>query len=791
MTAGGIKIFIVLMNQRGLQLKKAFIKIAVVCTCVLAATFFSPDYERMFSGYSPEALDRFISYLISHIGRYYPGVPINKGMIFAIPMWIIIILSLLKTVDWLSTKRFRRKKEVKPRDLKKTEPGEESFSEGEEFDASKGGDFNKEILVQFFLKLFKIQIGASKSSPGKYSPVTTINVWPNRVYELSVFHSGDWVSRRLTIGPLGDDGVSKSVCYYVIYDDHLVVKVPPEPITDFQEYLACIKADMRIARKIAPKECIIPRVSVVLGRLLSPGMKNSETQNLEKNYVERLNSNSQFQEYLKIGRSFVFFMDLARYYFLSSVVNEMHDMENAMPREILGFPNMIWDTYEFEGRYGHHNSHIGFEMRNIYEEYEREIGRLLLQYGVTTPLPSYTMKHWFLVHLSGRGRIESEGDLSQSFIEDLNALSRESMIDNKTSIESYRRVVREYIYKSTIARFKAEMGSIVTNIIGLLIYLGKKQVSMRDLKPDNLIIAGDVDRYPVFLRSPDQFTMGFIDVETAVDYSPENIAEIMQPQLGGTPKYATPSHLFPNQWIIEIFGDLKRILHLQDWYASVAMIFKVITGGNLFDKTAALLPDIKRVLEGPMETDDNVRSTVEYVSRMFWKNSTEEFQEKIQKNKSVLNTVNLIVREKDRQVFLHQLSHEKKNLSVRLAAKINNQSLFKSKQNKEFLFNAPVEQIAAMRRKCESGSGEKLNNKQEIIQFFKEFEPLKIQMEQRKSALDYLKTSGPEIPVATMMEVMFNIVLTAMFTEVWGDHTAGSAGGVQDSDQGTSHDITL
>ncbi len=773
-------------------MKKTLLKIAVVSICVFAATFFSPDYAGMVSGYADQKLDGFIAFLVTAIGRFFPGIQISKGMVIAIPFWVIVILSLLTFINWITEQRFWKKSGPRPgRVKKKSETVENTETAGEEFDAAKGGDFNREIIVQFFLKLFKIQVGAKKSSPGKYSPVTTINVWPNRVYELSVLHEGDWVSRRLTIGPLGDDGVSKSICYYVIYDDHLVLKVPPEPITDFQEYLACIKADMLIAKRLVPKECIIPRVSVILGRLLSPGTKSTETHDLEKNYVDRLNTNSQFQEYLKIGRSFVFFMDLSRYYFMSNVVNEMHDMENAMPREIMGFPNMIWDTYEFEGRYGHENSHIGFEMRNIYEEYEREIGRLLLQYGVTTPLPSYTMKHWFLVHLSGRGRIESEGDLSQSFIEDLNSLSRESMIDNRASIESYRRVVREYIYKATIARFKAEMGSIVTNIIGLLIFLGKKQVAMRDLKPDNLLIAGDVDRYPYFLRSPDQFSMGFIDVETAVDYGKENVQDIIQPQLGGTPKYATPSHLFPNEWIIKVFGDVRRILHLQDWYASIAMIYKVITGGNLFEKTATLLPEIKRILEGPLETNDNVFPTMEFVSRMFWKKSAEEFQEKIQKNKSILNTVCLIVREKDKQILLAQLSNEKKILSEILIGKINRQSLFKSKQNRESLYKAPVEQITAMRRKCESDAGGELSNKQEIVNFFKEFEPLKIQFEQRKAELNFLRDSGPEIPVATMMEVMFDIVLTAMFTEVWGDHSEGSGIAVPEEEKGSSLDETL
>jgi hypothetical protein len=211
----------------------------------------------MFSGYADLKLDEFIFFLTTHIGRVFPGIHINKGMLIAIPFWIIVVLCLLKVIDLISIKRFKKKTGPVTKSTRKNEPVEENGESTQEFDVSKGGDFNKEILVQFFLKLFKIQIGATKSSPGKYTAITTINVWPNRVYELSVLHEGDWVTRRLTIGPLGDDGVSKSVCYYVIYDDHLVVKVPPEPITDFQEYLSCIKADMLIAKRLVDRKSVV------------------------------------------------------------------------------------------------------------------------------------------------------------------------------------------------------------------------------------------------------------------------------------------------------------------------------------------------------------------------------------------------------------------------------------------------------------------------------------------------------------------------------------------------------
>lgn len=767
-------------------MKKLSIRIVLASCVVLLLTVLSPESANQISSHLAWLLDQLFYFFEVIIKRVSPGIYLTREMIIAIPFWVLLILLALTGVNWVSRKRSGKIEPLPDKII--VEEGVEELPK--EADVAKGGDYNRDVVVRFFLNIYKIQLGALKTAPAKYEPVQTINVWPKRVYELSVFHEGDWVSRRMTIGPLGDDGVSKSICYYVIYDDHLVVKIPPEPITDFNEYLSCIKADMRIARRLSPKECIIPRVSVILGRLVSQGSKKVDHKSLEKKYVERLSASSQFQDYLKIGDSFVFFMDLSRYYFLSSILTEMHDMENAMPREILGHPHIIWDTYEFEGRYGREYSHIGFEMRNIYEEYEREISRLLIQYGVSTSLPTYTMKNWFLIHLSGRGRIESEGDLSQGFIEDLNSLSRESMIDNRVSIESYRKVIREFIYTSTIARFKAEMGSIVTNLVGLLIWLGRKQVAMRDLKPDNLLIAGDPEKYPQFLRSPDQYSMGFIDVETAVDYGKENVKDIIQPQLGGTPKYATPSHLLPNELIITIYGDLKRILHFQDWYAATAMIFRVITGGTLFEKTATMLPEIKRIMEAPIHDSSQLISITEYVSRMFWRCAVDEFYEKIEKNRKILNTVNVIILEKDKAILVSQLLLEKKSLATRMIKKINGQTLFKSKSNRESLFHSSASKITAMRKKCEADDRQ-LSNKEEIVRFMREFEQLKIQYEHRCGNIDFLKSTSTEIPVATIMEVMFNIVMTAMYTEVWGELSDVGETDTAESDSDASYEATL
>ena len=125
----------------------------------------------------------------------------------------------------------------------------------------------KRIIVEFFLNIFKHQLGASREAATEFRLVDSRSFAPNYIYELRVKMSDDWQSRRMTIGPLGEGTTSRSKCFYVIYDYHLVIKIPPTPITDLNEYIKIIKKEKSIVNKLYMKECIIPTVSVILKML--------------------------------------------------------------------------------------------------------------------------------------------------------------------------------------------------------------------------------------------------------------------------------------------------------------------------------------------------------------------------------------------------------------------------------------------------------------------------------------------------------------------------------------------
>mgnify|MGYP001825177125 CR=1 FL=1 len=163
----------------------------------------------------------------------------------------------------------------------------------------------QEQIAQFFLSVFKAQKGVEPSAEATFRPVDARRPDSNFIYELRVNCDGDWATRRMTIGPIGEDTGSRSTCYYVIYDDHMVIKISPTPLTDFGRYVKSINRDNRIAKKLFPRECHVPRISGILKKIHPfPEGHKLPIELMEEKYIHLLESNTELQNYLQIGVGF-------------------------------------------------------------------------------------------------------------------------------------------------------------------------------------------------------------------------------------------------------------------------------------------------------------------------------------------------------------------------------------------------------------------------------------------------------------------------------------------------------
>jgi serine/threonine protein kinase len=264
----------------------------------------------------------------------------------------------------------------------------------------------------------------------------------------------------------------------------------------------------------------------------------------------------------------------------------------------------------------------------------------------------------------------------------------------------------------------------------LLAWLGKNNVAMRDLKPDNLLVAGDPENYPNFLSSAGGYTIGLIDLETAVDYGPMENRDTEQPQLGGTPAYATPSHFFQNEFIIEMYQDLPMILNVQDWHAITCIIYEVVTGKRLFEQTAGQISGLVRYIKQNTLEEKSMRSTYRKVSHVFWRSAIGEFEAKISENERWLSSMDVFVPESMKRQFEKHLQMERdKESEVTLGT--HSHTLNRSEEMME--------------------DSEKSNKRSELL----------------SKLIALVDNSRSRIPAKDLIELMFKIVLNTMNPADW------------------------
>lgn len=637
-------------------------------------------------------------------------------------------------------------------------------------DESKDEPPTRLDIVRFFLKVFKHQIGADANAPAEFVPLMSKTTGPNHIYELRVKHLEDWVKRRMTIGPLGEESGSKSKCYYVIYDVHMVVKIPARPIRDFEEYVGSIKKEVRIVNKLIPKECIIPKVSVILGLIHSfPYSADIPPERLEERYIDWLRKSSEYQDFLKINSTFIFIMDLSKNYFLSHILDELHDIKNLIAREIVENASIIWDPAKFKGRYGTENDAI-FEIRNIFNRCEINIRRLLDKAGVKNAVPAFQIQNWFYQHLAATPIAKDAEGYPANFIAGLNRLLNKSMRDNSNLVDIYRKTIKDYIYRSSFEQNKIRIAAVTANLLDILAWFGQKKVSMRDLKPDNLFVAGDPARYPLFLNSTEDFTIGIIDVETAVDFEKSRYTKVKQPMLGGTPYYATPSHFIKNDVLAFKFNNLGKILHLQDWHATLIMIYKVVTGGLLFEQTARLFSEVRNLMVKANRPDGHRSDVFEEASRIFWHSAVSEFQAKIGESEKSLKAVQVNLPDTVEQMFEKVLAKEKKSIVRDIKTCVDSQRIFEKDQVRSLLTKCSYARTCQFKTDLEKRAKSSENpstSRADAIAFLHKLADLKALFGQHVYVQNLLSQSQAEMSAYDVLIFMFNVVFHNMYRSDW------------------------
>lgn len=629
---------------------------------------------------------------------------------------------------------------------------------------------DKQKILKFFFNLFKKQVNADPNAPTELFLVETRATCPTESYEMRILKGGEWATRRMSIGLLGQGGGSRSKCYYVIYDSHLVIKLPADPIDSFQSYNRQIATEAAIVARLAPRECIVPRVSVILAEFhkiaYSDEMSSDE---LEKKCVHLLEVKPSLQEYVKIGGSFVFFMDLAKHFFLSTTLEDIHHGHLTVAQQTLRNPDLLWDHQGFTGRYGEPAGKMCHVLQDAYFRNAQQLRSAVEEAAIIDDIADFRLRQWFLIHLAGEQLDPGKEDLPLGLINAVNRLLRGVISAHPQEVDDYRKGVNAYIRDTCFSRHRSQLENLASNTIDLLAWLGAHGLALRDLKPENLFVAGDPEQYPHFLHARNKFTIGLIDVETAVVIDAKEASGIAQPQLAGTPLYATPSHLLSNTRLKEIYPNLGTIFHMQDWYATIAIVYKIVTGENLFTDTAGVFPDILGRLKKMEKSGPRMISEVVTINGLFWNSAIAEFRETMQYHTALFTQMEIAVP----AVFVADLIKALHRDSDRIVRSINQmideQSLFTSPEKRAFLKNAPVEKIRQMKNKVaqEINSAGTAPHQDQVFSLLEQLEIDKDHLQRKLEAAAALKTTATSMAADQLLEAMFEHVFATMYLSHW------------------------
>jgi hypothetical protein len=635
-------------------------------------------------------------------------------------------------------------------------------------------------VVAFFLNLYRQQVGAGPETPAEFIPLEAASAGSNKVYELRVKHPTDWVRRRMTIGSLGEEGSSKSKCYYVIFDTHLVVKIPPRPIQDFETYVASIRKEGHIVDRLAPMECIIPKVSVILSQihpLVSPN--EALDGRLEETYLDWLRRHPEHQSCLKIKGTFVYFMDLSRYYFLSHIMERFRDLDETLRAEYNAVIEIIRYPNKFRERYGGENEAVGFEIRDLYHQCESDIRQLLRRNGKISAATEHRIQAWFVNYLEKRDIGTTNDELASELVKAAAAIFRRGFETYRESVCTYTRVIHRAAQRLLLEQNRVPIAGIIAHLLDLLAWLDVRKVALRDLKPDNLLVAGETQNYPAFLRSPTDYSLGFIDVETAVSLSPDHDKDILQPLLGGTPYYATPSHLFPNSVLKACFGDVARVLHFQDWQAVMVMVFSAVTGERLFEATASQFGKIRDLMTKARHQPQALTAALQAASRTFWRSALAEFRGKRRVAVGALRRIEVDLSKPVRTLFVRTLKRDIDFIRADIQKRIEAQTCFATPQARERLRVASYDRIRRLIGELDIASRATQRPSASFLAgaaFLRTLAALKAQAESKARMASQLQASAPcRMSAYDLLTFMFGSVFQAMFVSEWNDSQAPPA----------------
>lgn len=419
------------------------------------------------------------------------------------------------------------------------------------------------------------------------------------------FRTGSRTLRRRFTAYRLNNVHAKSECYQVNdpHGHYLVVKIPPQPINDFETYLKAVVHERSLAERLLALgvKVVVPCVGAVMRHVypLTDGQELSHSE-VERRYLTLLrHSGDRYLDCFRVDGSFVFFLEFLDSPFLGRVVRDFYDQEllDSLQRQyferdikLMGERN----RHSFIDQYHHGGSRRGLEMlfagvRREFVEFCRQVDAVFT--GCPLSVGIWQKQEWFLLRTFGE-RVDGEDFFREWQVEDVDPeplakqlcqVLQEPLAETGV-IARYRQFLERQARWSAFRFGFPRMRKIGNKLLELLAALEKLGLVLRDLKVDNLFIVDE------------DMELGVIDLETGGDLSTGSFEGLVP---AGMPSNMTLSNLLFVEQMRRLYGEAEvaTILHLQDWYATISMLFESTIGMICFDEARQYILMLNREID--------------------------------------------------------------------------------------------------------------------------------------------------------------------------------------------------
>ncbi len=670
--------------------------------------------------------------------------------------------------------------------------------------------FYKREIIRLFLNIFinhiikNLKLQEVPHYESKYHLTKTQGGYEN--YELKVLIGEKNYSRTMSIRLLAEGSGAKSFVFEVVYDIHIVIKIPPGKITDFNKYLKKVMHERAVSECLGNQiVTIVPEFQCILKMIFPLGTKVGLANNrrIEKTYVQLLTKNQRLHRFLQIDGGYVFFMYLSRNRTLGDFIRQIYNETEMVEKEIRENEGIFWDARSFQGRYelnARENIEEGSELDRLFAKYNEAFDvidsylKSVMRNEYKIKIETYQTRQWFISYLSNQRLYIDDADYPVGFLQTLTIAFKYIVHTYSETFDKFFQVIKAYSEKRHYTYNEEKLRIICSNLLVTFTILFRKRVSHRDLKPDNIIIVANNFERSEMVKSQ----MGLIDFETAYAAKLEDNLEI----IGGTPQYATLSQLYNSQVLAQVYGEnYKSIFNYQDLYALIAVIYQLFTGETLFIKTGSYFKQAfsEIVKDGALATGEGYIK----LSKRFWAIAFEELKDRLDKEAKRLKSFQVRLEINDLGRFLEtffqpqRVETKLRELETAQARMLQKQTILNEDQV-NIIKTADAEKIVGLIKKNEKKGLhdhiallEKIQRLKENVEFFSSIKQLRqnmnsyqqfkaqilsddfddeereifeIQLAKEKKSIE----ERPGIKVFDLMKAFFDMTYDNMYHREWG-----------------------